>query len=334
MPVYKCPNGKYRIGSGKCMYATKKKADNAYAAYLAITHSEQDVATQLAGNVLRRIRNLRKKKKVKKTKKLPFAGSKLRSKGKGQGLAIGKGAGPIGRMKQENIMRLTKCHSVCLKDSAGFDPKEYKIAKGGLMNNGKCIPSSVLVIWGKLKEAKEGARHIVQALYFPMGKFTVSSMKAFLEKNKLGYIFLETGAKNKLAEVVAGAKQLSTYPKEIPLLARTEAFLSIRAALEKAVSYKFGPDAFVYDFSTTEVIVGYSKSDTHPINSYESGEYEKTSYKVVKGEIKFSGMVSKVTKLVSYEELSAGEWKRLWEMEAKFVEKVERIARICRVCKT
>jgi hypothetical protein len=32
MPVYKCPNGKYRIGSGKCVYTSKAKAQRAWAA--------------------------------------------------------------------------------------------------------------------------------------------------------------------------------------------------------------------------------------------------------------------------------------------------------------
>lgn len=40
MPVFKCPNGKYRIGSGQCMYTSKAKALRAYAAYRAISHSE------------------------------------------------------------------------------------------------------------------------------------------------------------------------------------------------------------------------------------------------------------------------------------------------------
>lgn len=35
MPVIKCSNGKYRIGSGPCVYDTKEKADRAYRAYLA-----------------------------------------------------------------------------------------------------------------------------------------------------------------------------------------------------------------------------------------------------------------------------------------------------------
>jgi len=35
MPVYKCPNGKWRIGSGPCMYKTKEAAEKAYRAYRA-----------------------------------------------------------------------------------------------------------------------------------------------------------------------------------------------------------------------------------------------------------------------------------------------------------
>jgi len=35
MPVRKCSNGKWAIGSGKCMYTSKAKAEAAYKAYLA-----------------------------------------------------------------------------------------------------------------------------------------------------------------------------------------------------------------------------------------------------------------------------------------------------------
>ncbi len=42
MPVSKCPNGKYRIGSGKCMYDSKAKAEAAYSAYLAQKHSSKN----------------------------------------------------------------------------------------------------------------------------------------------------------------------------------------------------------------------------------------------------------------------------------------------------
>jgi len=35
MPVTKCSNGKYKIGSGKCMYKTKASAEKAQQAYKA-----------------------------------------------------------------------------------------------------------------------------------------------------------------------------------------------------------------------------------------------------------------------------------------------------------
>lgn len=40
MPVRKCPDGKYRIGSGQCMYDTKEKALAAYGGYRAKKYSE------------------------------------------------------------------------------------------------------------------------------------------------------------------------------------------------------------------------------------------------------------------------------------------------------
>jgi len=35
MPVYKCSNGKYRIGNGSCIYDTQGKAEKVYRAILA-----------------------------------------------------------------------------------------------------------------------------------------------------------------------------------------------------------------------------------------------------------------------------------------------------------
>ena len=38
MPVHKCPNGKYKIGSGGCIYDSKEKAEKAYKGYMAQKH--------------------------------------------------------------------------------------------------------------------------------------------------------------------------------------------------------------------------------------------------------------------------------------------------------
>lgn len=35
MPIYKCSNGKYRIGEGKCIYDTKEKATEVWQAIIA-----------------------------------------------------------------------------------------------------------------------------------------------------------------------------------------------------------------------------------------------------------------------------------------------------------
>lgn len=35
MPIYRCDNGKYRIGDGECMYTSEAAAERAYVAYLA-----------------------------------------------------------------------------------------------------------------------------------------------------------------------------------------------------------------------------------------------------------------------------------------------------------
>lgn len=41
MPVIKCSDGKFRIGSGKCKYKTRAAAERAYRAYRAKKHSKK-----------------------------------------------------------------------------------------------------------------------------------------------------------------------------------------------------------------------------------------------------------------------------------------------------
>lgn len=40
MPVRQCPNGKWRIGEGECIYSTKEAAERAYRGYLATRESQ------------------------------------------------------------------------------------------------------------------------------------------------------------------------------------------------------------------------------------------------------------------------------------------------------
>jgi HK97 family phage prohead protease len=45
MPIYECPNGKYRIGDGECMYTSRENAEEAYEAYLASEDDRQKSET-------------------------------------------------------------------------------------------------------------------------------------------------------------------------------------------------------------------------------------------------------------------------------------------------
>ena len=47
MPVIKCSNGKYRIGSGDCVYHSRASAERAYAGYRASKYSESVNSTPL-----------------------------------------------------------------------------------------------------------------------------------------------------------------------------------------------------------------------------------------------------------------------------------------------
>jgi len=48
-PVISCGNGKWKIGSGSCMYDSKAKAEAAYKGYLAKKHkNEQDLKYEIS----------------------------------------------------------------------------------------------------------------------------------------------------------------------------------------------------------------------------------------------------------------------------------------------
>lgn len=233
-------------------------------------------------------------------------------------------------------MPITGWHAARLQDPARFSAKAWRTTAGGTIYGKKKIPSSINIVWGKLKgKDKPSDPPIAQALRFPTSKYTAASAKAFLKKNKIKYIGF-TAAKAGVAGSVQVARSLLIYPKDIPLLTPVEAFFSLRDALEKAVSYKFGADAFVHDFSNKEVIIGYSKSEITPMSSWESGEYDKIVYKLKGSEIVFSGIATKVTKSTSYENLSEKDWEELWQMEGVLLapaEKARKATKIFRACK-
>jgi uncharacterized protein (UPF0264 family) len=132
----------------------------------------------------------------------------------------------------------------------------------------------------------------------------------------------------KIKQIIRNVKRLKTekyrkvlffrykdQPRGFTFSPVVEAFVSLRDALEKAVSLRFGRDAFVHDFSNKEVVVGYSKSDIRAMSSWESGEYDKVVYKLKAGVVIIAAAIKKVTKKTSYENLDVECWMDLCQMD-------------------
>lgn len=90
------------------------------------------------------------------------------------------------------------------------------------------------------------------------------------------------------------AKKESLY--RVGSIVISEAFVSLRDALEKAVKAAFGKNAWVYDFSNKEVIFTI---DDNRVEGERA--FQRISYKVTKGEAQFVGSTSLVKRSVSYE---------------------------------
>lgn len=58
MPVHRCPNGSYRIGSGKCIYKTREDAERAYQGYLGSKFSSRRIQGEMQEMSAEDIRSL------------------------------------------------------------------------------------------------------------------------------------------------------------------------------------------------------------------------------------------------------------------------------------
>ena len=56
MPVHKCSNGKYRIGTGGCIYGSKATAERAYKGYLA--HKHMNEVNEIKNEIMKRKKEL------------------------------------------------------------------------------------------------------------------------------------------------------------------------------------------------------------------------------------------------------------------------------------
>jgi len=93
-------------------------------------------------------------------------------------------------------------HSARLKSLGGFSKeKGWSRTKGGKIYGRIVVPSSVGIIWGKLKgKDKPGDMPIPQALRFPKASWTAASARKWLKDNNVKYIKFEPAAKAKASD--------------------------------------------------------------------------------------------------------------------------------------
>lgn len=86
-------------------------------------------------------------------------------------------------------------HSARLKDPKLFNETSFRKTKGGQLGGLK-IPTSISVIWGKLKNKAQPTDHpVLQALRFSTKDWNVTKAKKWLSDNKITHVTFESATK-------------------------------------------------------------------------------------------------------------------------------------------
>lgn len=89
-------------------------------------------------------------------------------------------------------------HAARLRDPGDFNPDTFRRTKGGTIYGSKKVPTSVGIIWGKLKGASGPSDNpIPQALRFDKTAWTVDAAKKWLKDNSIKYISFEPASEAK-----------------------------------------------------------------------------------------------------------------------------------------
>lgn len=103
----------------------------------------------------------------------------------------------IDSIKAEEFKPYPNEHSARLKDPKLFNPETFKRKNDGKIYGSKKVPSTVAVIWGKLKDNDDPDDNpIPQALRFPTKSWTIAEAKEWLKDNNISYIRFEAAEKS------------------------------------------------------------------------------------------------------------------------------------------
>ncbi len=104
-------------------------------------------------------------------------------------------------------------HSARLQEPSKFDSTSFRRTSGGTLFGSKKVPSTISIIWGKLKgKAKPSDPPIAQALRFPTKDWTAVKAKKWLKDNKITFISWE--AATKTSKKIWSAKYIKDLPDD------------------------------------------------------------------------------------------------------------------------
>lgn len=128
-------------------------------------------------------------------------------------------------------------HSARLQSPDKFDSKSFRRTSGGTLYGSKKVPSTVSIIWGKLKgKAKPSNPPIPQALRFPTKNWTATKAKKWLSDNDIISTLFEPA--KKVSKKMWNARYINDLPDS--------AFLYIESGGEKDDENKTKPRKLRY----------------------------------------------------------------------------------------
>jgi len=102
-------------------------------------------------------------------------------------------------------------HAARLRDPDDFDPDSFRRTDGGTLYGKVKVPTTISIIWGKLKEAAEEADPpIPQALRFPTKTWSTEESKDWLEENKIKSISFEPASDKMIEQLEMSIKALQS----------------------------------------------------------------------------------------------------------------------------
>lgn len=145
-------------------------------------------------------------------------------------------------VKAEEFKPFPNEHSARLKKPGDFDSDTFKRKNNGTIYGKVKVPSTISVIWAKLKGSSDPSdKPIPQALRFPVKNWTVAEAKAWLKENNVTYIMFEAAEKSLegILEKITSIETANNLSKESVMLIK-ESITHLETLLEEREPLEIG----------------------------------------------------------------------------------------------